>query len=209
MRRLFTVLLAAFFACFSPHHASAQSALKELEQKIRQQLGAAEATPAPADPRASTPVAAPPAGIATKPEKPGYLGLVADDPQQHGQGVRILEVTPGGPADRAGLRANDLIVGLGGVKIRELSEMAAVVEHVPPDGVLEFQVIRDNQPLTRKVTFGRKPPQPGKEPTVRQPVPVVPQSVESRMGMLERRIEDLEQRVILLEQALRKARGDQ
>ncbi|NLX94772.1 MAG: PDZ domain-containing protein [Rhodopirellula sp.] len=179
-----------------------QSALEELEQKIRRQMGTAQ----PAAPANVVPSRPP--GFPARPadDEAGYLGVVADDRQEEGRGVRILEVAPGSPAERAGLRPNDLITGLGGVKIRQLSEMASIVQHVPPDGVLEFEILRGDGAKTIKVAFGRRPqPRPSEERTPPPvPVPVPAQDVESRLAAMERRIAELEERISLLEQALRK-----
>lgn len=186
----------------------AQSALEQLEQKIRRQMGTAQPAP-PVDGRAPAGVApSRPPGFPARPadDEAGYLGVVADDRQEEGRGVRILEVAPGSPAERAGLRPNDLITGLGGVKIRQLSEMASIVQHVPPDGVLEFEILRGDGAKTIKVAFGRRPqPRPSEERTPPPvPVPVPAQDVESRLAAMERRIAELEERISLLEQALRK-----
>jgi hypothetical protein len=77
----------------------------------------------------------------------GYLGVVADDRQEHGKGVRITRVYPGTAAEKYGLRPQDLIIGLGGTR----------VEQMPPGGRLLFDILRGGQPLKVDVTFGRRP----------------------------------------------------
>jgi S1-C subfamily serine protease len=204
MTRLFTVIFVASGVASAATVAPAQTALKELEERIRQQLNRPQPDRAPALPFSdpSGPVQPP----AAKPSsESGYLGVIADDRDDGGPGVRILEVTPGGPAERAGLRPGDLITGLGGVKIQQLSEMATIVQHVPADGVLEFEILREDQPRTIRVAFGRRrPPQAGRPASPEPTPPPAPQSqdVLPRLERLERQVEQIEQRLARLEQLL-------
>ncbi|MGB7592657.1 MAG: PDZ domain-containing protein [Terriglobia bacterium] len=86
----------------------------------------------------TTPVQAPaePAATATNPTAtvsvaPGYLGVRAAQHQPAGsKGVVILDIAPGGPADRAGLKPNDTILSIGGQRIRTPQDLqAALVSH--------------------------------------------------------------------------------
>ena len=203
---LLAVVLGSVFGAAKGSYA--QSALKALEEKIRGQVRPQqrEPIPPPVGMEETGPVRPVPQPVPKTGRESGYLGLVADNREDGQPGVRILEVTPGGPADRAGLRAGDLIAGLGGVRIRELSEMAAIIEHVPPDGAIEFEVIREGRPQTLRVVFGRRgrsgqaelpPVEPASEPP--------PQDLESLVKRLERRLEQLEQRVLLLERRMTQA----
>src|SRR5262249_52688768 len=86
---------------------SAQPILNRVEQFLRDQVGgAAPATAPPAAP-ATAPAAA--AAVA-----PGYLGVVADDRQDLGHGVRIVSIAAGSPAQQAGLAPGDLITAING-----------------------------------------------------------------------------------------------
>jgi S1-C subfamily serine protease len=44
-------------------------------------------------------------------------------------GVEIVEVVAGGPAQRAGLRAEDLVVALGGVPVRRVDDIQRLLDH--------------------------------------------------------------------------------
>ena len=88
------VLLAAGLGGTSP--AAAQGELDRLESGIRTSNG-------------------PPVMTAAAPQRV-YLGAFADN--DAGRGVRVLSVRSGGPADRAGLQPQDLIVAAAGRKIR-------------------------------------------------------------------------------------------
>ena len=125
--------------------APAQPFLERLEQRIRDRVNQQ-----PDDPAAAPPVQ--PAG-----RQPGYLGAVADDTNDRGRGVRILDVRPDGPAHKAGLRKQDLITALAGTRVRQMSDMADVLELFPAGESLTFDVLRDGKPQKIKVTLGRRP----------------------------------------------------
>ena len=84
-----------------------------------------------------------------------YLGAFADNDPGHG--VRVLSVRSGGPADRAGLHAQDLIVGAAGRRINVLSELSAVLNALKPGDRLSLEFIRGNQPLRTEVILGATP----------------------------------------------------
>lgn len=99
---------------------------------------------------ASTRSAAPRSG--TQP----YLGSVPDMAAGDRPGLRLTGVTSGSPADRAGLKAGDLVVSLGGVAVTDLTSYSdALYAHKPGDEV-EVVVLRGNERLTLRVTLGRR-----------------------------------------------------
>jgi hypothetical protein len=85
-----------------------------------------------AAPAGPIPVATPRSGPIAPGRQRAYVGAVVDDVNDRGRGVRVLVVRPGGPAERAGVRPRDLIVGAGGTRVRQLSELTAVVERASP-----------------------------------------------------------------------------
>ena len=96
-----------------------------------------------------------------------YLGAFADD--DAGRGVRVLSVRSGGPADRAGLQPQDLIVGAAGRKIHLLSELSAILNGLNPGDRLSLELVRGNRPLRIEVVLGAasgrvQPGQPGTPP---------------------------------------------
>jgi hypothetical protein len=170
-----TIVLCAWLA---PANVSAQTSLEKLEKAIRKQLklpeGANQSAPeTPADRAADGENPDKPANPG-KPEKPaaeavqdrGYLGAVVDDRKDRGRGVRVERVIPGGPADRAGLRVGDLVTGLGGIRVRQMSDFAAIVEQVAPGNSLTFELLRGENREKIDVVFGprtgsKKPAQAG------------------------------------------------
>jgi putative serine protease PepD len=101
-------------------------------------------------------------GRATHP----YLGITGNDltPQtaeQFGlsakQGALVVEVTSGGPADRAGLRARDIIVRLGDTPITSMGDLigAIRVHRIGESVVVTY--LRGSDRRTARVTLRQKP----------------------------------------------------
>lgn len=196
----FSILSAVVVSIWmaAPEPAPAQPALERLEALIRQQNGTVR--------------------------ERGYLGVVADDREDLGRGVQVLEVLPGGPADTAGLRPQDLIIGLEGVEVSGMSDVSAILQKTPVGGKLTFEILRGDKQQAIQVTLGRRPPPeqrrfkqlpapPGAEagaaidkpPEQREavPAPVPPpapaKDLTARIELLERRVRELEQRIARLE----------
>ena len=69
-------------------------------------------------------------------EYPGSFGVnISKD-------ARIIGVTEGGPAQRAGLAAGQQIVGLGGERVASYEDVVRVLQGTPPDAEVQF-VVRD------------------------------------------------------------------
>lgn len=161
MRHCIPIAVALMVGLSAAQPAMAQSALKRLEELIRSGQPSAAPEEAPSAGAPSVPPPARPAPAAAGQEK-GYLGVVADDREDRGRGVRVLEVKPVSPADIAGFRPNDLITSVGGIRVREMDELAAVLAEMAPGDVLEFDILRDERSRKIEVTFGRRAkPEPG------------------------------------------------
>jgi hypothetical protein len=126
------VLLAVELGGTSP--LAAQGELDRLESGIRAANGPAVRTAA-AIPRV-------------------YLGARADNDVN---GVRVLSVAGGGPADRAGLQARDLVVGAAGRKIRSIEELSTVLGGFRPGDRLAIELLRGNQPLKVDIILAAAP----------------------------------------------------
>lgn len=83
-----------------------------------------------------------------------WLGSVPDMGSAETRGLRLGGVTPGSPAERAGLRAGDVVIELAGMPVRDLYEYSnALYAHRPGDSV-KIVVLREGQPMTFEVTLG-------------------------------------------------------
>lgn len=126
----------------APGIASGQTTLEKVEKRVRQQVEQA------ADPRAE----------AANDADHGYLGVIADDREVSGLGVRITEVMVGGPADQAGLKPGDLVTKIGDRLVRDLDDFSEALIDQPPGKRLRFRIERDWEPRRADVTLGRRPP---------------------------------------------------
>jgi predicted metalloprotease with PDZ domain len=145
--------------------------------------------------------------------EPGFLGMVVDDRQENGAGVRVLDCMPGGPAASSGLKAGDLITSVAGKPIRSMTDFATSLVGSKVGSALAVDVTRSTGPVSLVVTMGRRPPETSgavptttAQPTAKAQPPAIfaAESPEQmRIEALERRMAELEQRIKALEQAPR------
>jgi hypothetical protein len=143
--------LPLFFSSIA--NLPAQTVLERLENQIRQRTG--QGTESGNPPSAPAP---PPAPLTTD-NRPasGYLGVLADDRQDRGRGVRILDVYAGSPAEKAGMRKQDLVTGVGDLHVRQMDDLAEVLALYAPGETVEFKILRGNAPLKLRVTLSTPP----------------------------------------------------
>jgi S1-C subfamily serine protease len=73
----------------------------------------------------------------------------------------IGEVISGGPADKAGVLVNDILVGINGVRIKNGDEMSTYLEEFTlPGENVTLNLVRNNQPIDLTLTLGTRPPPP-------------------------------------------------
>jgi hypothetical protein len=75
--------------------------------------------------------------------KPGYSDDVA--------GVVVEGVTPGTPADKGGLKKDDVIVGLAGKPVKDLRTYMTIMAVQKPKTTIDVEVTRDGKKVTLKV----------------------------------------------------------
>ena len=97
-----------------------------------------------------------PQGAVGQPE-PGYLGIVGDDRQENGAGIRVVEIESGGPAASGGLKEDDLIVAVGGKAVHSTADMGSILQPLPPGSKVSFEVERNGAKQTVTVTLGTRP----------------------------------------------------
>jgi membrane-associated protease RseP (regulator of RpoE activity) len=85
-----------------------------------------------------------------------YLGSIPDMAGSDVPGLRLTGVSPGSPADSAGLKAGDVIVEFDGKPVKDLYEYSdALYAHKPGDEV-SIVVMRDGKRMTLKVKLGTR-----------------------------------------------------
>jgi membrane-associated protease RseP (regulator of RpoE activity) len=82
-----------------------------------------------------------------------YLGSIPDFTPVD-RGVKISGATSGSPADAAGLRGGDIIVGLGGHEVADLQGLTDALRAHKPGQTVDVRVLRDGKELTLRVTLG-------------------------------------------------------
>jgi Do/DeqQ family serine protease len=96
----------------------------------------------------------------------GWLGIVIQDVTdelassfgvREREGVLVADVMKGGPGEAAGLRPGDVIVDLGGVKIREVPDLQRRVANVTPGQTVAVGVIRDGTSQRLSVRVAEMP----------------------------------------------------
>ncbi|MDX3530206.1 trypsin-like peptidase domain-containing protein [Streptomyces sp. ID05-39B] len=87
------------------------------------------------------------------------LGITARtvvDTDHRAAGVAVVEVTGGGPADRAGLRAGDVITGLGGTPVTTITSLAEQLAAMRPGERTTVTFTRNGDERTVEVTLGQQ-----------------------------------------------------
>ncbi|HLS47933.1 MAG TPA: M28 family peptidase [Gemmatimonadales bacterium] len=92
------------------------------------------------------------------PVTPGYgayLGTIPDMTSSPG-GVRLMGVSKGGPAERAGLKGGDLITRIGTHDVADLQAMTVALRSFKPGDSTTIAFSRGTDTLTVDVTFGSR-----------------------------------------------------
>ncbi len=86
-----------------------------------------------------------------------YLGTMPDYASESKDGLRLAGVSPGGPAEKGGLKEGDVITRLGGKKVGTIYDfMESLGQHKPGEKV-ELVIKRDGKDLKLQVTLGSRP----------------------------------------------------
>ncbi len=109
----------------------------------------------------------------------GYLGVSVDLAAPDGQAVFVTSVAEGGPAARAGLQADDVIVAIDDMPLRDMEDMDRAVRR-PVGTRLVFQVRRGEALQTLEVTLGTRPAEAAPpDPVAELPEPARPDAAPS------------------------------
>ena len=80
--------------------------------------------------------------------------VAADLPTNDGAGAVIQGVRPGSPADRAGLRAGDIVLGVNGAKVRNAADLRARIGSLRVGDRATLRWLRDGTSQSGPVTVG-------------------------------------------------------
>jgi S1-C subfamily serine protease len=102
--------------------------------------------------------------IAGKTVEHAFLGIGTPRPgadllsTKTSNGVTISEVKSGGPAAKAGLKINDLIEKINGIRVTSYDQLISVIARYTPGQTVTLTIVRDGQTKNVKVTFTNRPP---------------------------------------------------
>jgi hypothetical protein len=84
-----------------------------------------------------------------------YLGSIPDMTSSPG-GVRLMGVSKGSPAEKAGLRLGDIITRIGDHEVADLQAMTVALRSFRPGDSAKISLLRGQETVTADVTFGRR-----------------------------------------------------
>jgi serine protease Do len=85
----------------------------------------------------------------------GFLGIELAEAAE--VGARISRVTPNSPADKAGLKVDDLFLSFADRKIPDVDSLLEALGHHKPGDVIAIRVKRGNEDVVLKATLDRRP----------------------------------------------------
>jgi hypothetical protein len=166
-----------------------QPLLDRLEQSIRNRATAAaknDPSAAGAAKAKKDNIVVPASGQQAADDNTGYLGVVSDDKNDRGRGVRVTEVRQNSPAAAADIKVNDLITAVAGVRIRQMTDLKDVLDLYPAGSKIDIDLLRDNGAIHTSATLTKRPaslaaaarpagpsPTPAIRPSVPEPPPAV------------------------------------
>ena len=96
----------------------------------------------------------------------GWLGVVIQDVSEDmaaslnlpkDEGAIIAQVTPDGPAAKAGLKQGDVVLAVNGERIGEMRRLPRVIADIPPGETIRLTVWRNGREQTVRTTVGTYP----------------------------------------------------
>lgn len=155
--------------------------------------------PAAAD--TTHPAAQAPQATESPAEKPcAYLGVVTQKvPQlladhlnlQSGVGVVVQGISPGGPAEKAGIQQGDVITALNGQSVGSSTDLTRMVANAEPGKMAKIQAIHQGKPVEIDVQLGTRPKHLAtlRQPAQELPLDGVPRELADRVrGMIQQNL---------------------
>ena len=83
------------------------------------------------------------------------LGVIPDYGES-GDGMKIGGTRPNGPAEKAGMKAGDLITKFAGKKVLNIYDYMAILGELKAGDVVEVEAVRDGKPMKFSVTMQKR-----------------------------------------------------
>jgi len=96
--------------------------------------------------------------------KRGWLGVRIQDVTKEiaeveklneARGALVASVASGGPSDRAGIKAGDIILEFDGTRINEMKELPKIVAQTEVGKTVDVKIWRNKKEITKKIKLGR------------------------------------------------------
>src|SRR3954471_7157639 len=89
-----------------------------------------------------------------------WLGVQTSGDPTSPNGAQVQSVTPGGPADKAGLQQNDVIKGIDGQPVHDPTELSSAIDAKKPGEQITIQIERGGLTQQLDATLGTRPKHP-------------------------------------------------
>jgi putative serine protease PepD len=89
----------------------------------------------------------------------GYLGVSVLDRNDGGLGAMIAEVSPGSPADIAGMKVDDVVIQADGSPVDGQPALVAAIRDKSPGDTIKIDVLRDGERITLTAKLIERPTQ--------------------------------------------------
>jgi serine protease Do/serine protease DegQ len=127
-------------------------------------------------------------GIRTDPLTPDIaeqLGLPKDS-----KGVVLTDIDPGSPAEKAGLKRTDVILGIDDHVVTTLDDLRLTIAQMVPGSVAQLKISRDGKDKTVEVTLGQLVDNPNELISGVNVTPLVP-DLRRKLGISDARVTGL------------------
>ena len=87
----------------------------------------------------------------------GYLGVSVLDRDDGGLGAEIADVSPGSPADKAGMLTGDIVIEADGSPVDGQPALVAAIRDRSPGDTIKIEVLRDGERITLSAVLIERP----------------------------------------------------
>jgi aminopeptidase YwaD len=84
------------------------------------------------------------------------MGIIPDFGEGNSNGLKISGIRPNGPAEKAGLKAGDILTKLGGKGILGIYDYMGILGELKAGQEVEVEYLRDGAPMKTKTTMAKR-----------------------------------------------------
>lgn len=89
-----------------------------------------------------------------------YMGIQGENAEK--SGAKLTAITPGGPAEKAGLKSGDIVLAFDSQKLANYAELVTAIRSHKADDKVKVQFERGGKAMTVELTFASRPGGPSK-----------------------------------------------